>query len=219
MREINLIEHEGRITLMYTIENSKRQDVIEDKYLKKLNCKKTNTSRGLKKTFYIEDDEKEKNVVILTFLKDSVLINLAIVEDDTFKMATVSSKIKYIQTKKEGKTEFYYTPTRQRKIFIIDVETGNEILPQLMLEETGEVRGKVMLEKNKKYLALELRRDGFKKIQAGFVRFNEQDEKYVLDIDEKEAKVVDISKLIEMIRQGQSIETKLNTKQDREHEK
>lgn len=219
MREINLIEHEGRITLMYTIENSKRQDVIEDKYLKKLNCKKTNTSRGLKKTFYIEDDEKEKNVVILTFLKDSVLINLAIVEDDTFKMATVSSKIKYIQTKKEGKTEFYYTPTRQRKIFIIDVETGNEILPQLMLEETGEVRGKVMLEKNKKYLALELRRDGFKKIQAGFVRFNEQDEKYVLDIDEKEARVVDISKLIEMIRQGQSIETKLNTKQDREHEK
>ena len=102
-----------------------------------------------KKTFFIDEPENEEELVILSFGKDRVVINMGLLEEDKVKIAKRPIPIKfntlYSEQEQEYK-EFRYTPDLKRPISIIDPETTEEIKPILYFdEETNEVKGKCKL--------------------------------------------------------------------------
>ena len=115
-----------------------------------------------KKTFYVDDPSDDKDeLVILSFGKDRVVINMAILQDDKITISKKPMPLKfntlYSDTEKEYK-EFKYTPSFKRQISIIDPETTEEVKPMVYFdEEANEVRGKCKLKANKPYFAFEIK--------------------------------------------------------------
>ena len=115
-----------------------------------------------KKTFYVDDPSDIKDeLVILSFGKDRVVINMAILQGDKVTISKKPLPLKfdtlYYDEDKVFK-EFKYTPNLKRQISIIDPETTEEVKPMVYFdEEANEVRGKCKLKANKPYFAFEIK--------------------------------------------------------------
>ena len=117
-----------------------------------------------KKTFFIDNPAPEGNpLVILSFAKEKVIVNMGFLDYDTIKISKkpipMNFKTLYNEQSTEYK-EFSYTPNMKRPISIIDPESGEEVKPTLYFdEETNEVKGKCKLKPFKRYFAFEIRED------------------------------------------------------------
>ena len=117
-----------------------------------------------RKTFFVDNPAPEGNpLVILSFAKEKVLVNMGFLDSDVVKLSKkpmpISFKTLYSEKATEYK-EFLYTPNMKRPISIIDPETTEEVKPILYFdEEANEVRGKCKLKPYKKYFAFEIRED------------------------------------------------------------
>ena len=110
-----------------------------------------------KKTFFIDEPEYEEQLVILSFGKDKVVVNMGVLEDNKVKVSKKPIPVKF-QTLKSEYREFKYTPNLKRPISIIDPETAEEVKPILYFDEkTNEIKGKCKLKPNKSYFAFEIR--------------------------------------------------------------
>lgn len=117
-----------------------------------------------KKTFFVENPAPDGNpLVILSFAKEKVIVNMGFLDYDVVKISKKPMPMKFQTLYNEEETEykdFAYTPNMQRPISIIDPETGEEIKPILYFdEETNEVKGKCKLKPYKKYFAFEIREE------------------------------------------------------------
>lgn len=117
-----------------------------------------------KKTFFVDNPAPEGNpLVILSFAKEKVVINMGFLDYDTVRISKKPMPMKFSTLYNEEETdykEFAYTPNMKRPISIIDPETGEEIKPVLYFdEEANEVKGKCKLKPYKKYFAFEIRED------------------------------------------------------------
>lgn len=117
-----------------------------------------------KKTFYVDDPQQDGNqLVILSFGKDKVVVNMGILLNDKVLIRKKPMPIKFDTLYSEEETEykeFRYTPNLKRPISIIDPETTEEIKPVLYFdEETNEIKGKCKLKPYKSYFAFEIRED------------------------------------------------------------
>ena len=117
-----------------------------------------------KKTFFVENPAPEGNpLVILSFAKEKVVINMGFLDYDTVRISKKPMPMKFTTLYNEKETdfkEFAYTPNMKRPISIIDPETGEEVKPILYYdEETSGVKGKCKLKPYKKYFAFEIRED------------------------------------------------------------
>ena len=114
-----------------------------------------------KKTFFVENPKLEEELVILSFGKDRVVVNMGILMEDRVRISKKPSSIKFDTLYSEKETvfkEFKYTPNLKRPITIIDPETTEEIKPVLYFDkDTNEVRGKCKLKPYKSYFAFEIR--------------------------------------------------------------
>ena len=114
-----------------------------------------------KKTFFINEPEYEEQLVILSFGKDKVVVNMGVLEDNKVKVSKKPIPIKFQTLYSEEATEykeFKYTPNLKRPITIIDPETTEEVKPILYFDEqTNEIKGKCKLKPNKSYFAFEIR--------------------------------------------------------------
>ena len=115
-----------------------------------------------KKTFFINNPSPEGNpLVILSFAKEKVVVNMGFLDYDTVKISRKPMPMKFKTLYNEEETEykdFAYTPNMKRPISIIDPETGEEVKPILYFdEEANEVKGKCKLKPYKKYFAFEIR--------------------------------------------------------------
>lgn len=114
-----------------------------------------------KKTFFIDEPEPEEDLVILSFGKDKVVVNMGILAEDKVKISKRPIPIKFDTLYSEHETEykeFKYTPDLKRPISIIDPETTEEVKPVLYFDqETNEVKGKCKLKPYKSYFAFEIR--------------------------------------------------------------
>jgi len=115
-----------------------------------------------RKTFYIDEPSPNGNsLIILSFGKEKVVVNVGLLEDDKVsiikKPMPISFKTLYNETEFEYK-EVEYTPNLKRPISIIDPETTEEVKPILYFDEkTNEVKGKCKLKPFKNYFAFEVR--------------------------------------------------------------
>jgi hypothetical protein len=117
-----------------------------------------------KKTFFVNDPAPEGNpLVILSFAKEKVVINMGFLDYDTVRISKKPMPMKFKTLYNEEETDykdFAYTPNMKRPISIIDPENGEEVKPILYFdEETNEVKGKCKLKPYKKYFAFEIRED------------------------------------------------------------
>ena len=100
-------------------------------------------------------------MVILSFGKEKVVVNVGILEGMQVKISKkpIPMKFKTVSSEKEEEyKDFTYTPNLKRPISIIDPETTEEIKPTLYYDEkTNEVKGKCKLKPYKSYFAFEIR--------------------------------------------------------------
>lgn len=120
-----------------------------------------------KKTFYVNEPEPEGNhLVILSFGKEKVVVNMGILNDKTVEISKNPTPIKFQTLYSEQETEYKeveYTPNLKRPISIIDPETTEELKPVLYFDETtNEVKGKCKLKPYKSYFAFEIKENNDK---------------------------------------------------------
>ncbi len=114
------------------------------------------------KTFFVDNPSDDYDqLVILSFGKEKVVVNMALLEGTKITISKKPMPLKFdtIYSEKESVyKEFNYTPNLQRPISIIDPETTEEVKPVVYLDkETNEIKGKCKLKANKPYFAFEIR--------------------------------------------------------------
>ena len=152
-------------TIIYQVNETEPEFLAESpKYtIERLNYIEQPIGENTRKTFYVQapDNGENKNLVILSFGDQKVVVNMGILEENRVKISKEPVPIKfktlYSDTESEYK-EFTYTPNLKRPISIIDPETTEEIKPTLYFDEqTNEIKGKCKLKPFKNYFAFEIR--------------------------------------------------------------
>lgn len=114
------------------------------------------------KTFFVDNPSDDYDqLVILSFGKEKVVVNMALLEGTKITISRKPMPLKFDTIYSENESvyrEFKYTPNLERPISIIDPETTEEVKPVVYLDErTNELKGKCKLRANKPYFAFEIR--------------------------------------------------------------
>ena len=156
-KHFSITDPKGVNTVIYQI-NKTGKEFLEDspKYtVQRLDFTEELREGTKKKTFYVDNpSEEEDQLVILSFAKERVVVNMALLDGDKI---SISKKPMYSEEETEYK-DFRYTPDLKRPFCIIDPETTEEVNPVLYFDEkTNEVKGKCKLKPYKSYFAFEIR--------------------------------------------------------------
>lgn len=165
-KHFSITDPKGVNTVIYEVYITKEEYLHKyPKYtMERLNSTTQLVGDMSKKTFYVEDPDKEGNrIIIFSFGKEKVIINNGILYENEVKISKKPIPLKYNKLYSEEPTEVkdvQYTPNLKRSITIIDPETTEEIKPVLYFDEkTNEVKGKCKLKPYKSYFAFELKDD------------------------------------------------------------
>jgi len=162
-KHFSITDPQGVSTVIYRINKTDKK--ISDEFprftIQRLEFAEELNEELKKKTFFVDEPKGDEELVILSFGKEKVVINMGILEEDKVKIAKRPIPIKfntfYSEKEMEYK-EFKYTPDLKRPISIIDPETTEEIKPILYFDkDTNEVKGKCKLKPYKSYFAFEVR--------------------------------------------------------------
>ena len=162
-KHFSITDPEGVNTVIYQINKTPKEYLKEyPKYtVDRLDYTEELRGNMKRKTFYVDFPTHEDELLILSFAKDRVVVNTAIMADDKISISKKPMPLKgdsiYSEEEKEIK-DFKYTPNLKRPICIIDPETTEEVKPTLYFDEkTNEVKGKCKLKPYKSYFAFEIR--------------------------------------------------------------
>ena len=153
-------------TVIYKIKETEKEFLKDSpKYtVERLDYTEEFVGANKKKTFFIDEPNPSGDkLVILSFGKEKVVVNMGVLEEDKVRISKrpVPMDFKTIYNEQETEyKEFKYTPNLKRPISIIDPETTEEVKPYLYVdEETNEIKGKCKLQPYKSYFAFEIRED------------------------------------------------------------
>ena len=162
-KHFSITDPEGVSTVIYRV-NKTDKKILENspKYtVERLDFAEEIHGSTKKKTFFIDDPSIPEDLIILSFGKDKVVVNMGMMEEEKVRIAKRPIPIKFDTLYSEKETvykEFQYTPNLKRSISIIDPETTEEVKPVLYFDqETNEVKGKCKLEPYKSYFAFEVK--------------------------------------------------------------
>ena len=166
-KHFSITDPQGVNTVIYKINETEKEYLKESpKYtIERLDYTEELRGDVKRKTFFVEEPKETEDLVILSFGKDRVVVNMGILEENKVIISKKPSSLKfqtlYSEEEKEFK-DFKYTPNLKRPITIIDPETTEEIKPVLYFDkETNEVRGKCKLKPYKSYFTFEIREDKY----------------------------------------------------------
>ena len=162
-KHFSITDPQGVSTIIYRINKTEKEFLNESPEYTVERLQSAEEIRGdlKKKTFFVDEPDDEEQLVILSFGKDRVVVNMGILEENRVKISKKPMPIKFDTLYSEKETvykEFTYTPNLKRPISIIDPETTEEVKPILYFDEdTNEVKGKCKLQPYKSYFAFEIR--------------------------------------------------------------
>lgn len=162
-KHFSITDPEGVNTVIYRVNKTDKQYLENNpKYtVERLIFAEELNGNLKKKTFFIDEPSIPEDLIILSFAKDKVVVNMGLLEENRVKIAKRPIPVKFQTLYSEEETvykEFEYTPNLQRPISIIDPETTEEVKPILYFDqETNEVKGKCKLKPYKSYFAFEVR--------------------------------------------------------------
>lgn len=166
-KHFSITDPQGVNTVIYKINETEKEYLKESpKYtIERLDYTEELRGDVKRKTFFVEEPKETEDLVILSFGKDRVVVNMGILEENKVTISKKPTAIKFDTLYSEQETEFKefkYTPNLKRPITIIDPETTEEIKPVLYFDkETNEVRGKCKLKPYKSYFTFEIREDKY----------------------------------------------------------
>ena len=163
-KHFSITDPKGVSTVIYQI-NKTEKELLKDnpKYtVERLDFTEELRGENKRKTFFVDNPSQDQDqLVILSFGRERVVINMALLEGDKISISKKPMPLKFdsLYSEKEGDyKEFNYTPNLKRPICIIDPETTEEVKPVLYFDEsTNEVKGKCKLKPYKSYFAFEIR--------------------------------------------------------------
>ena len=163
-RHFSITDQKDVNTVIYQV-NKTEKEFLKDspKYtVERLKYTEEYVGNNKKKTFYVDDLSPSNNqLVILSFGKEKVVVNMGILEEDRVRISKKPMPMKFKTLYSEEEMEyrdFEYTPNLKRPISIIDPETAEEIKPTIYYDEASdEVKGKCKLKPYKSYFAFEVR--------------------------------------------------------------
>lgn len=163
-RHFSITDQKDVNTVIYQVSKTEKEFLKDSpKYtVERLNYTEELVGNNKRKTFYVDDLSQSNNqLVILSFGKEKVVVNMGILEDDRVRISKKPMPMKFKTLYSENEMEyrdFAYTPNLKRPISIIDPETAEEIKPTLYFdEESNQVKGKCKLKPYKSYFAFEVR--------------------------------------------------------------
>ena len=163
-KHFSITDPKGVRTVIYQINETEKEFLKESPKYTVQRLDFTEELRGdvTRKTFYVDmPSEHEDQLLILSFGKDRVVVNTAILNGDKIYITKKPLPLKFDSLYSEKEMEvkdFKYTPNLKRPICIIDPETTEEVKPVLYFDEkTNEVKGKCKLKPYKSYFAFEIR--------------------------------------------------------------
>ena len=173
-KHFSITDPQGVNTVIYQINKTEKEfEQTSPKYtLERLQYTEEDRGDTRRKTFFVDEVTNTKDeIVILSFGKDKVVVNVGVLEENQVKISKKPFPMKCNTLYNEEETEyrnFVYTPNLKRPISIIDPDTGEEVKPVLYFDEdTNEVRGKCKLKPYKSYFAFELTDGKFKAAEIG----------------------------------------------------
>lgn len=163
-RHFSITDQQDVNTVIYQV-NKTEKEFLKDspKYtVDRLKFTEELVGNNKKKTFFVDDLSPDNNqLVILSFGKEKVVVNVGILEEDRVRISKKPMPMKFKTLYSEEEMEyrdFEYTPNLKRPISIIDPTTAEEIKPTLYFdEESNQVKGKCKLKPYKSYFAFEVR--------------------------------------------------------------
>ncbi len=164
-KHFSITDPQGVNTVIYRVNETEKEYIKESpKYtIERLDYSEELRGDAKKKTFFVDEPKQEEDLIILSFGKDRVVVNMGILEEDKVTISKKPTSIKFNTLYSEKETvfkEFRYTPNLKRPITIIDPETTEEIKPVLYFDkDTNEVKGKCKLKPYKSYFSFEVRDD------------------------------------------------------------
>ena len=169
-KHFSITEPKNINTVIYKV-NKTEKEFLKDNpkfTIERLDYTKELVGNNVKKTFFIYDPHEDGNqLVIFSFGKEKVVLNVGYLETNT-NMVKISNKpipmnCKTIYNEEETEfREFAYTPNLKRPMTIIDPETTEEMKPTLYLDkETNEIKGKCKLKAGKSYVVFEIKENNY----------------------------------------------------------
>jgi len=163
-KHFSITDQQDVNTVIYQV-NKTEKEFLKDspKYtVDRLDFIEEMVGENKKKTFFVDDPHPTGNqLVILSFGRGKVVVNMGILEDDRVRISKKPMPMKFKTLYSENEMEykdFQYTPNLKRPISIIDPDTAEEVKPTLYFdEETNQVKGKCKLKPYKSYFAFEVR--------------------------------------------------------------
>ena len=157
-KDVNTVIYKINRTEKEYLKNSPKYTVERLPYMEEIRGETT------KKTFFVDNPSIDYDqLLILSFAKEKVVVNMALLEEEKVKISRKPMPVKFNTLYSEQGTEykeFKYTPNLKRPISIIDPETTEEVKPIVYFDErTNEVKGKCKLKPYKSYFAFEIRDD------------------------------------------------------------
>ena len=144
-KHFSITDPQGVNTVIYKINETEKEYLKESpKFtIERLDCTEELRGDAKKKTFFVDEPKSEEDLVILSFGKDRVVVNMGTLENNRVSISKRPTSVKFDTLYSEKETvfkEFRYTPNLKRPITIIDPETTEEIKPVLYFDkETNEV--------------------------------------------------------------------------------
>ncbi len=169
-KHFSITDPQNVSTVIYQIKETEKEYLKDSpKYtVERLDYTEEIVGQNTKKTFFVDEPHPEGDkLVILSFGKEKVVVNMGILEEDRVRISKkpvpMNFKTLYNEQETEYK-EFTYTPNLKRPISIIDPETTEEVKPILYMDEnTNEIKGKCKLKPYKSYFAFEIKEDKTKR--------------------------------------------------------
>ena len=162
-KHFSITDQKGVNTVIYQINKTKKEYLNKyPKYtLERLDSTEEIVGDLNRKTFFVDEPRKHGNeLVMLSFGQDNVIINTGLLIGSEVRIGKTPQQFKYdtINPDQTVYKEFNYTPNLKRAISIIDLDTAEEVKPNLYFDEkTNEVKGKCKLKPYKSYFAFEIR--------------------------------------------------------------
>ena len=165
-KHFSIMDPQNVNTVIYQINKTEKEfEQNSPKFtIERLKCREQIVGVNKKKTFFVDEvDGDAKQLIILSFGQDKVVVNNGVLDKDNVKISRKPVPVKFDTLYSEQESEYkdiQYTPNLKRPITIIDPETGEEVKPVLYLDqETNEVKGKCKLKPYKSYFAFEIRQN------------------------------------------------------------
>ncbi len=166
MNTFEIVDMPGMNTIGFVVEKNEG-DYANGKALlslQKLEHIDSEQDGKFKKIFNVVCAGEDKQlIVLLTLTKSKAILSTGELTKDGFKATESNIPLNYGTIYNQNNVEFKevaYSPDMKRHFCIIDTQTGDEVRPDVFMDEqTNSIKGKCKLLPNRAYIVLELKFD------------------------------------------------------------